>query len=403
MRVIKFGGSSLANAERILASAQIVATASRTAPVTVVLSAMAGVTDTLISLAEHALARNTAWHDISDMLEARHRAIYTALADTPTETFVRQWDALLSDAEHLSALPQNTEPTTKAAAVARFSGWGERLIIDPFVWALTHLGTPTRGLLTAPVLLASVDDSLPIPSILATRAYLAPRLAPMVARGCVPVIPGYIAGDATGALTTLGRNGSDYSAAVIAAALGADSLVIYSDVSGIYTSDPNIVPEATLIHRLTYAEAAAIASRGAKVLHHSATEPLVRGRIPLYLRSSHLPDMPGTDIIPEPCGIRPSRWVIAAHPATNNTESDITITFLPSWSPNSVSPSPDLTSLLVRFPHAAICEQPSSDAIFPTIHFRVPAHQAAETQRAAHRTLTAFDCMAHEIMTPHQS
>ena len=402
MRIIKFGGSSLANAEHILASAQIVAASSRTAPVIVVLSAMAGVTDALISLAEHALACNTAWYDIANMLEVQHRAIYTAFSDAPAAKFERLWNTLLSDADHLSTLPQNTEPTTKLAAVARFSGWGERLILDPFVRALAHLGIPARGFPTAPVLLASVGDSFPIPSILATRAYLAPRLASMLARGCVPVIPGYIAGDATGALTTLGRNGSDYSAAVIAAALGADSLFIYSDVSGIYTSDPNIVPDATLIHRLTYAEAAAIASRGAKVLHHSATEPLVRGRIQLYLRSSHLPDMPGTDIISEPYGIRPSHWVISSRPAADNRESDITITFLSSWPQTSISTPPDLTALLTRFPHATICEQPPSNAIYPTIHLRVAAHQATETQRSAHRTLTAFDCMAHEIMTPHQ-
>ena len=117
----------------------------------------------------------------------------------------------------------------------------------------------------------------------------------------MPVLPGYIARDAAGRPTTLGRNGSDHSAAVVAAALGAQALYIYSDVAGVYSADPRIVADAQLLPCLSYSEAAAIAAAGAKVLHPRAVEPLARLGIPLYLRSSLTPAAPGTDILPGKC------------------------------------------------------------------------------------------------------
>jgi aspartate kinase len=110
------------------------------------------------------------------------------------------------------------------------------------------------------------------------------------------VLPGYLALTQVGAYTTLGRNGSDHSAAIIGAALDARALYIYSDVAGIYEADPRNVADARLLTSLTYAEASAIASRGARVLHPATLPPLAQRGIPLYLRSAFDPNVPGTDI-----------------------------------------------------------------------------------------------------------
>jgi aspartokinase/homoserine dehydrogenase 1 len=123
------------------------------------------------------------------------------------------------------------------------------------------------------------------------------------------VLPGYLAMTQDGEYTTLGRNGSDHSAAVIAAALDADAVYLYSDVAGVYESDPRITPQARLLTTLSYAEAVAIAARGARVLHQATIPPLAERGIPLRLRSALAPDAPGTDIGPgcTPC--------IPPHPA----------------------------------------------------------------------------------------
>jgi hypothetical protein len=136
------------------------------------------------------------------------------------------------------------------------------------------------------------------------------------------VLPGYIARDAAGRSATLGRNGSDHSAAVIAAALGAHAIYLYSDVAGVYSADPHVVPEAHLLPALTYTEAAEVAALGARVLHPRAVVPLARWRIPLYLRDVRQPDGPGTDVLPPSAGAQERTggplsclsWVISARP-----------------------------------------------------------------------------------------
>jgi hypothetical protein len=178
---------------------------------------------------------------------------------------------------------------------------------------------------------------------------LLPRLALLVMRGGTPVLPGYIARDTTGALTTLGRNGSDHSAAVIAAALGAERLTIYSDVPGMLTADPRIVPDATLLPALTYDEAQRMATLGARALHPRTIEPVARWGIPLELRSSLTPHMPGTDIMPGaaiPRGrSRDAAWIVAARSlagaeARERGLVEVTAAWLPAWPLADGAPEP---------------------------------------------------------------
>jgi len=406
MLVLKFGGSSMADAERILASARIVQAAHALTPVTVVVSAMAGVTDTLLRVAALALADGASsphadptladagasgagvanvadaaggdgvgafggdeggdvgWRDELARLETRHRQTFLAIGGWTPDVFASRWRALLAEADALPASGLAGASPAGQAALARFSGWGERLAVDLMAHALTVTGTLAQAFADEPVILSGPrhgdhhtpgadparlatranalldklaiaepgeDGAVAQPSILATRAALAPRLALLVTRGGVPVLPGYIARDSAERVTTLGRNGSDYSAAVIAAALGAAALYLYSDVPGLYTADPRVVPDAALLPALTYAEAGEIAALGARALHPRTVEPTARWGIPLALRSSLTPDAPGTDILPDGVAFgaaaayarhqplsagdaqaRPERWVVAA-------------------------------------------------------------------------------------------
>jgi len=336
MRVVKFGGSSLADAERLMKAARIAARHREQAPVTVVVSAMAGVTDALLRAARAALSGDPAWHDELVEVERRHRMAYLTIAGAVTERFERQWEGCLREAEALaSGAGGQLSSALLEAAMGRFSGWGERLIVDLFARALIHTGAPAESFPEEPVLLDGVlldplepSGYRPRPSTLATRAWLAPRLASLLLRGGIPVLPGYIARDASGGVTTLGRNGSDHSAAVVSAALGADALYIYSDVAGIYSADPRVVAEAELLPAVTYAEAGAVALLGARVLHPHTVEPLDNWRIPLHLRSSLAPDALGTEVLPEPPGATSdgasAHWVVAARPLPVGDERDET-------------------------------------------------------------------------------
>jgi aspartokinase/homoserine dehydrogenase 1 len=335
MLVIKFGGSSVRDAERIRAAARIAAGHRAHEPVAVVVSAMAGVTDGLLRCADAALACDGEWRAGLTEIEERHRAAYTALTGTVPASFDALWQALVVDITALSyAGPRPGSPAALDEA-ARFSGWGERLIVGIFAAGLSAHGTPAEALDDAPVLLAGCEagergeggDNTPArPSVLATRAWLGPRLSSPFLRGAVPVLPGYIARDAAGRSATLGRNGSDHSAAVIAAALGAQAIYLYSDVAGVYSADPRVVPEAHLLPALTYTEAAEVAALGARVLHPRTVEPLARWRIPLYLRDVRHPDGPGTDVLPpgadayERTGgpLSYLSWVISARPLLND-------------------------------------------------------------------------------------
>jgi aspartate kinase len=132
---------------------------------------------------------------------------------------------------------------------------------------------------------------------------------PLVERGVIPVITGYIAATEQGVTTTLGRGGSDYSAAIVGAGLDADEVWIWSDVDGILTADPNIVPKARTLNELSYGEAAELAYFGADVLHPKTIRPVVEAHIPLRILNSLSPTHPGTRIVETP---RPERQRLPA-------------------------------------------------------------------------------------------
>lgn len=382
MLVMKFGGSSVAHAGGLLQAAMIVAEQRKREPVTVVVSAMGGVTDALLHVAADALAGEADWRLALAAVGERHRAAYRALGAAPPAAFELAWEMCRAEAEALASHGQAS--AWLALAQARFSGWGERLVVGLLAQALTNVGVLAKAFEAEPILLASLAGAgeAPEPSPLATRGWLAPRLAPLLLRGGVPVLPGYIARDAWDQPTTLGRNGSDYSAAIVAAALGASRLVIWSDVPGVFSADPRIVPEARLVPWLTYAEAAAIASAGAKVLHPRTVEPLARWSIPLDLRSARDLAAPGTAILPASAPYpRDLPFVVSARPASSDPDhTELTVIALDRLDLDILRPA--LASLDLPLPHI------TEDAA----RWLVPHHQADAAQRQVHHALALAFC-----------
>ena len=130
-----------------------------------------------------------------------------------------------------------------------------------------------------------------------TGARCTERLLPLLEKGAVPVVTGFNGASADGQPTTLGRGGSDFSASILAAALDASELWIWTDVDGIMSADPRLVSNVTVLDELTYAEAAELAYNGAKVLHPRTLAPLVEKKIPVWSKNSFAPEKPGTKIV----------------------------------------------------------------------------------------------------------
>jgi aspartate kinase len=353
MRVVKFGGSSVADATRLRHVASIIAELRAQGQVAVVVSAMAGVTDALLDAGRSAVAGDSRVPELLEAVALRHYEAWAALGVAAPHEFERLWATLTQEAHTLARRSAGLSALARARLVAQFSGWGERLIVGLLAQALREAGLTAEAFDDAPVALYADSDAdregaEPEPSTLATRARLLPRLALLVMRGGVPVLPGYIARDTAGALSTLGRNGSDHSAAVIAAALGAERLTIYSDVPGMLTADPRIAPDAVLLPTLTYDEAQRMAMLGARALHPRTIEPVARWGIPLALRATLAPHAPGTDIVPaaEAAGrSRAGAWFVASRPLAGSGEErieeriEVTAVWLPAW-PADASPAP---------------------------------------------------------------
>lgn len=344
--VVKFGGTSLAGTDRMRAAARIVAAHRRDEDVVCVVSAMAGITDALLTLVETTSTGTITRAQMLTALRTRHETTMQTLTTTSTvaETtysFATRWDALERDLRRLDTLSRDGSPEI-AHARAAFSGWGERLSTLLFAAALESEHVPSSVYQDEPVVLDDEDvGEMPGPanalapredalwqalhrSATLTREALSPAVTEARERGRVIVVPGYVARTPSGLVTTLGRNGSDLSAAIVAAALNVSALYIYGDVHGVHRADPRIIPGASLLPALTYADAAEIASLGARVLHPAALIPLAATGIPLRLRSSLDPGGPGTEIgnvqhvrnVLNEHVLHAGNWVVVAHPVT---------------------------------------------------------------------------------------
>ncbi len=261
----------------------------RKEPQVVVISAMQGVTDALINLVKLAAARDTAWHTALADLERRHietaRTLLGDKADEVLAKFSREF-ASLRDLVHAQSLVG----AVSTDLLDLVSGLGE-------VWSSTMVdaafrarGASSRWLDAREVLVVEKSELGAMVQWEVSQARLGAE------RPERTVVTGFVARTKEGRITTLGRNGSDYSGAIFAALFGATELHIWSDVDGVLSADPRLVPEAVLIEKLSYDEACELAYFGAKVIHPQTMAPAFDRGIPIIARSTFNPSHPGTRI-----------------------------------------------------------------------------------------------------------
>ena len=294
--VMKFGGTSVGSASAIRGAADLVARRADTHRLAVVVSAMSRVTDLILSTLEAAERGDAALVDEGiGRLRSTHEAACRALV--PPGRASRVLDQIEGILDRLARVARGMLLLRERPprAVDDAAPTGERLSALLLAETLRESGIPAANVAGSALIVtdATVGGAKPF---LEETAENCAVLGPLLAEGSVPVITGYGAAARDGTPTTLGRGGSDFSAAIIAASLQADELWIWTDVDGILSCDPRIAPEARLLREVTYNEAAELAYNGAKVLHPRTLAPLADRRIPVRIRNSFRPAGPGTRI-----------------------------------------------------------------------------------------------------------
>lgn len=300
LRVAKFGGTSVGNAACIRRVVDIVHDSSRDSDIVVVVSAMAGVTNKLLEVASQAEAGNIVESVlILQALREQHEVAINDLipAGEKRNELYQKMRELLEQCEDWCKGAATLGQLT-AAARDSISSIGERLTAPIVAAALT-----SRGLLSEPVeatdiIVTDGFHGAADPQMELTTPRCELHVASLVRRGIIPVVTGFIGSTQEGALTTLGRGGSDYSATILGAALNASEVIIWTDVDGMLTADPKLVPDASTIPEISYREASELAYFGAKVLHPKTLRPVMQQGIPVWIRNTFAPENKGTKITP---------------------------------------------------------------------------------------------------------
>lgn len=283
--VAKFGGTSVANAEAMGRCAQIVVDNPKTR--VVVLSASAGVTNLLVELAAGTLDQQAREERLQRLTDIQ----FHILADLgQPAALIQTIRDMLDEVRDLAA---QASVATDAALVDRMVAQGELMSTRLFTELMRQRGHDAVWFDVRKVMRTDSRFGKATPAIEALRTLSQQELAPLVANLYV-ITQGFIGANAEGQTTTLGRGGSDYSAALLAEALNVSELEIWTDVPGIYTTDPRMVKSAHPIPEISFAEAAEMATFGAKVLHPSTLQPAVRRNIPVFVGSSKDPAAGGT-------------------------------------------------------------------------------------------------------------
>ncbi len=288
----KFGGTSVADAERYRHVAQLLRARPEAVQVTVV-SAMKGVTDALIDLANAAADSASGWRDACDALRARHRVAATKLlGDAAAATLAwleAQFDELTALLHALSVLGMPPRETLE-----RVQGLGEVYSAKVLAAYLTSLGEACAYLDAREVLVVDADEL----GVTVDWSASAARLAQWRVANPQPrvIITGFVARTVSGRPTILGRNGSDYSGAIFANLFHASELHIWTDVDGVLSADPRVEPEAVTLGALSYNEACELAYFGAKVIHPQTMAPAIAAGLPIIIRNTFRPELPGTRI-----------------------------------------------------------------------------------------------------------
>lgn len=297
LHVLKFGGTSLENSQRVLGVASLVAESARGQPVVVVVSAMTRVTNELIRAAKlAALADASAGHAV-DAIRARHQITLRDCA-SPGELpeLLQAIDDACSEIRsliHGVSLVRDCSPRVLDAIAA----YGELLSSAVVAAALRHAGLDATAVDARELIVTDESYGRAIVDRDASYERIRNRLQ---SAGGVPVVTGFIAAAEDGSTTTLGRGGSDYSATLIGAALGADRVEIWTDVDGVMSADPRLVPNAFPLPFMNYTELMELSHFGAKVVYPPSVTPARDAGVPLVIRNTLNPAFTGTHVSPEP-------------------------------------------------------------------------------------------------------
>jgi aspartate kinase len=293
--VMKFGGTSVADAARMVQAASIVERLRRRRPV-VVVSALAGVTDQLLELAEtapHSDLRRVERR--VESLRQRHRAVALGFLRAPArrratlQALDAKFDELMNACYGVLLLRELSQRSRDL-----ISSFGERLSARLLAALLEERGAPAAYVDARRMIVTSEHHGEARVDFVASNPRIRRILGPLVKSGRIPVVTGFIGASRDGVTTTLGRSGSDYTAAIAGAALGAAEIQIWKEVDGVCTADPTLIPSARVVPHLSYREAAEISHFGAEVVHPQTMLPAMRAGIPIRIKNTFRPEAPGT-------------------------------------------------------------------------------------------------------------
>lgn len=321
--VMKFGGTSVGSPSAIRQTAELIEhSLAQWGQVVVVASAMGSqpikVTDLLLNGAYAALeGQSQGYNQVAESLRQIHQQTIAGLLSSEKERqplvaeinqFVERYEALCQAVLVLGELTPR--------ALDAISAMGEQMSVRIVAAYLRESGRAAQAVDATELILTDDNFQAATPQMAETTSRTQARLNQLLGQGIVPIVTGFIGATGRGITTTLGRGGSDFSAAILGQALSASEVWIWTDVDGVMTSDPRLVTSARTIPSLTYREVGELAYYGAKVLHPKTIRPCVEGNIPLRIKNTFNPDHPGTLIVPD--GSRPGNGDMKAVTAIKN-------------------------------------------------------------------------------------
>jgi aspartate kinase len=298
MIVMKFGGTSVGTAANLRRVTEIVRAHTRQRPI-VVVSAMNGITDLILSATQAAAhGQDQEMKTRIVLFEERHAmAIRSLFPEGKDQERLLKTVHRYAEELHRILIGMSYLGDAPPRAVDAVASFGERLLAEILAAYMNRDDLQARAL-NAQKLIVTDDQygaASPLWELTAKRCKR--RILPLVQEGIIPVITGFIGATKRGVPTTLGRGGSDYSAALIGAALRVKEIWIYTDVDGVMTSDPKVVPASRSLDELSYHEVAELAYFGAKVIHPKTVFPAIAQRIPIRIKNTFNPDFPGTRVV----------------------------------------------------------------------------------------------------------
>lgn len=296
---MKFGGTSIGSVHAFRLAADIVARdSSRWDQIVVVVSAMSGVTDALVEAASTASEGDDKTHrQIHDRLVAKYGEVVRELIKEPEA----RNELLLALKSLMDKLPQSCSELRRLGhrdprRMDIVASLGERSCARIFAALLDQQGISSAAIEATELIVTDDHFQNALPKMELTQSKVADRLGPLLASGVIPVVTGFIGATEQGEITTLGRGGSDYSAAILAKCLDTDELWLWTDVNGVLTADPRIVDDAQVNEFLSYREVAELAYFGAKVVHPKTIQPLAEREIPIWVKNTFASAVQGTCI-----------------------------------------------------------------------------------------------------------